>query len=178
MTPTTSGPVVRRLPLQRLRNWQTAGSLPAASRYTQGALALSYPLPLGLETDPRPRGLVTVQHGATRDAGERPETWAATFIQAVVEVIACDRPLTQLVRWTTRGVYADIARRQQLVARVRGQGGLRSSRQHVATVRVCQPDAGCAEVAARLTLGLRSRAVAARFDYTRDHWVCTAICFG
>jgi hypothetical protein len=178
MTLTASDPTVFRLPLNHQRTWRIAESLPKASAYTQGALALSYPLPIGVEANPHPAGPVAVQHGSQRGGREGPESWAATFLQAVVEVIACDRPLTQLVRWTSRGVFTEIARRQQLVARHRGQGGSRSYRQHVATVRVCQPDAGCAEVSARLTLGARSRAVAARFDYARDRWVCTAICFG
>lgn len=171
-------PVVQRLPLAKHRTWQPVDSLAEAASYTQGALALRYPPPAGVDTDQRSTALIIVPHD-TRPAG-RPslQAWAVTFVQAVVEVIASDRPLTQLVRWTSRPVYADIARRQQAVARHRTAAGLRPSRHHVATIRVCQPTSRSAEVAARITFGARSRAVAARLDFENDRWLCTAICFG
>jgi uncharacterized protein DUF6459 len=178
MTTTSTHPVVRPLPLGGQRSWRPSGSLPHAPAYAQGALALSYPLPQGLESTPRPTALVVVRHGTPPNERAGPEAWAATFIQAVVEVVASDRPITQLIRWTSRGVYAEIARQHQLVTRHRGPTAVRSHRQHVATVRVCQPDAGSAEVAARITFGPRSKALAARFDFAKERWLCTAICFG
>ena len=177
MTLTSSGPVVQPLPLSRQRSWRATDSLPGPSAYSQGALALSYPLPQGLEAEPHSAALVVLRHGEPRHPPGS-ESWAATFIQAVIEVIASDRPLTQLVRWTSRSVYSDIAHRRDLVARHRGSTGLRPSRQQVATIRVCHPHPRSAEVAARVTVGARSRAIAARFDYQHDRWVCTALCLG
>lgn len=177
-TTATSLGLVHRLPLAKHRTWQQVDGLGGAGQHTQGALALTYPLPAGLEAEPRPSALVVVPHGAQATATAGSEAWAATFIQAVVEVIASDRPLTQLVRWTNRAVYADIAKRQKVVARHKGSTRLRPSRQQVATVRVSRPAPGCAEIAARITIGARSRAVAARLDYLQDRWLCTDIQFG
>ncbi|MDX6296174.1 MAG: hypothetical protein QOI51_31 [Nocardioidaceae bacterium] len=179
MTPLARpNPVVQRLPLSAHRSWQPVDGLADPASFTQGALALRYPLAAGIETDPYSKALVVVPH-ATRSAGQpTAEAWAVTFIQAVVEVIASDRPLTQLIRWTSRLVYADIAGRRRVVARHRTTAGVRASRQQVATVRVCQPTSRSAEVAARITFSGRSRAIAARLDYENDRWLCTAICFG
>ncbi len=176
--PTCSPSPVRPLSLHGGRGWRPASALATSSDYTQGALALSYPLPAGVGTDPLPTTLVVVPHGTRSGPGRGAEGWAPTFIQAVVEVIACDRPATQLVRWTSRQVYTEILTRQQNVARHRRESGVRSTRQHVATVRLCQPGPDCAEIAARVTFGSRSRAIAARLDRHHDRWLCTAIQFG
>jgi hypothetical protein len=180
MTPSptsAANQAVQRVPLAR-RYARRAVDTPAdRTAYTQGALALSYPLIADLEADPRSTALVVVPHGSRPDPGSGAEAWSATFVQAVVEVIACDRPLTQLVRWTSRTVYADIARRRELVARHR-LGLVRASRQQVATVRVCRPTSAALEIAARVTFGGRSRAVAVRLDYVKERWLCTAIRFG
>ena len=163
------------MPLPARRDWLAADSLNRSAGYTQGALALSYPMTPGTSADPRTTALVVVPHGARHGSDGGMEAWAATFIQAIVEVIASDRPVTQLVRWTNRRVYAEILQRQRRVARHRSPTATRSSRQHVATVRVCRPAEGCAEVAARVTFGPRSRAIAARLEYVKDRWMCTAI---
>lgn len=146
--------------------------------YTQGALALSYPLPAGLEHEPCSTALVVVRPGGRPPPAGSTEVWAATFVQAVIEVVACDRPVTQLIRWTSSDVYAEIQRRQQNVARHRRDGSVRSVRQHVATVRLCQPHSDCAEIAARIAFGQRSRALAARLDRMHNRWMCTALEFG
>ena len=171
-------PALRPVPLPARRTWLPADSLTGPAQYTQGALALSYPLTHQTASDPQTTALVVVPHGARHGSSGGIEAWAATFIQAIVEVIASDRPVTQLVRWTSRRVYLEISRRQRLVAQHRGATGVRSSRQHVATVRVCRPAEGCAEVAARVVFGPRSRAVAARLDYIKGRWICTAILLG
>lgn len=145
---------------------------------TQGALALSYPLSSGVDAEPQSGALTLV------DAAERggdvpdPQAWAARFVQAVIEVVSSDRPLTQLVRWTSPRVYTEIARRQQRVAAHRAPTAVASRRQHVATVHISHPTADSAEVAARVSFSGRSRAIAARLDYRRGRWQCTAICFG
>lgn len=147
--------------------------------YSQGALALTYALDNGLEAAPRSAALSLVTPPRERsETIPDPEPWAGRFLQAVVEVVANDRPLTQLARWTDEQVYAEIGRRQQRVAAHRRSGQVRAGRQQVATVHLCQSAPDSVEVAARISTGGRSRAVAARLDYSRDRWVCTAICFG
>lgn len=168
---------LRPMPLPARRVWLPADSLNRSAGYTQGALALSYPMTPEMTADPQTTALVVVPHGARHGSSGGMEAWAATFIQAIVEVIASDRPVTQLVRWTSRRVYAEIMHRQRRVAQHRGTTATRSCRQHVATVRVCRPGENCAEVAARVVFGPRSRAIAARLDYVNGRWMCTAIAF-
>ncbi len=136
MTPTSIR--TRAYPAPAGRRWQRADET-ARRPYTQGALALTYPLPGGLETEPRPSGLTLVGGGApatgpTTDA----HAWAGRFLQAVVEVVSSDRPLTQLARWTDSEVYDDLGRRRDQVAQHRRPGHQRSGRQQVATIHVCQ----------------------------------------
>src|SRR3990170_1128248 len=79
----------------------------------QGALALDFALPSGLPAVPQAAALTLLVGGDRRpgpaphpDALATPATvpaardWAGRFVQAVVEVIAGDRPLQQLIRWT------------------------------------------------------------------------------
>jgi len=165
------------------RRWQRPDHTEGPDEaYTQGALALTYPLPGGLEAWPRPSALTLVTGVRDQEPGPDsvpdPEPWAARFIQAVVEVVSSDRPLTQLARWTDPRVYDDLAQRRARVAQHRKPGQLRSGRQQVATVHVRQSAFDSAEVAARVTLGRRSRAIAARLDFQRGRWLCTAITFG
>jgi hypothetical protein len=146
--------------------------------YRQGALSLTFPLPSGLESVPQTKALTLVRPAPERaDELAGAQAWSARFVQAVVEVLAGDRPLTQLVRWTSPSVYADIARRRERLAE-RPARGPRKGRPHVATVHVCHPTESTAEIAARVATGARSRAVAARLDRSNDRWMCTAIDFG
>ncbi|MBA3265450.1 MAG: hypothetical protein H0T14_03630 [Nocardioidaceae bacterium] len=148
-------------------------------RYVQGSLALVYPLPNGLTAEP---ALTTLTVVKSRSSIETlipdPESWAARFLQAVVEVVSSDRPLSQLARWTNSDVFDEILRRQQLVAAHRNRAAARSTRAQVATVHICQVSPETAEVAARVKAGQRSRALAAKLEYDRDRWQCTAIVFG
>jgi hypothetical protein len=112
------------------------------------------------------------------DTDPSAEAWAARFVQAVLEVMTGDRPLTQLIRWTDESVYAELNRRLAVISERRAGVPSRGGRHHVATVHVCQLSSERAEVAARVTNGRRSRAVAARLDRHRGRWVCTAITFG
>jgi len=175
-------------PAPRVPAWRTAEPpLDAAQPpYTQGSLALSYALPNGVSADPRTSALTLVRPSAPSSTAETPTqpppdaaAWAARFVQAVIEVVSSDRPLSQLVRWTDEPVYAEIARRQRGVQLRRGNDPhIRVSRQQVATVHVTQPTVGAAEVTARIVCRGRSRALAARLEYVRQRWTCTAISFG
>lgn len=168
LTPTAT---VQPLPagIERWRRDHDGAAI--GSPYTQGALALTYTLRTGVDMPP------PLPH-VRPDAGADLHAWATRFVQAVVEVVSSDRPLTQLARWTSTPVYEDLARRRELVLRHRQAHGVRPGRQQVASVHVSRPDAAAAEVAARVCAGRRSRAIAARLEYRRERWVCTTIAFG
>jgi len=109
------------------------------------------------------------------------ERLSGRIVQAVVEIVGGDRPVTQVLRWTTTEVYQDLGRRAQLVARAvgkhPGQGGVQGVRPQVVGVHSCFVADGVAEVSAHVRYGRRSRAVAARFELRRDRWVCCALEF-
>ena len=109
------------------------------------------------------------------------ERFSGRIIQAVVEIVGGDRPLGQVLRWTTPEVYQDLGRRAQLVAqavdRRPGQGGIQGTRPQVVGVHACFVTDDVAEVSAHVRYGRRSRAVAARFERRRDRWVCSALEF-
>ncbi|MEJ7706698.1 MAG: Rv3235 family protein [Nocardioidaceae bacterium] len=175
---------VRSLGHPRHRVWRpvdTAASLDRRDLYVQGSLALTYPLAGGLSSEPCSRALTVVQSSASSVVGTdipSPETWAARFLQAVVEVVSSDRPLSQLVRWTDSRVFDDVARRRQLVSAHSRRATVRAGRHQVATVHISRPQPDVAEIAARVKCGPRSRAIAAKLEYDRDRWQCTAIVFG
>ncbi len=175
--PTAPANVNPVLPLGRRGSWPARGiaEQDPIAPYVQGSLALNYPLPSGLDAVPRCRALP-----AGPDDGLPPtaEGWARRFLQAVVEVVGCDRPVTQLARWTNQSVYAEIAHRQRLTAARRADATSRSTRHQVVTVHVHQSQPQVAEVAARVSYRGRSRAIAARLDLRQGRWLCTAICFG
>jgi hypothetical protein len=105
--------------------------------------------------------------------------WAARFAQATVEVIGGDRPLAQLLRWTTARVYQDLDRRVRILSRTAATPQrLRTIRPQVRSVHVCQPRPGTAEVSVHVQHGRRSRAIAARLEQRNGRWTCVALQFG
>jgi Family of unknown function (DUF6459) len=115
------------------------------------------------------------------DQRGRLEQWAHRYVQAAVEIVGGDRPASQLLRWTSGAVYADLHRRAVLVARAGGhQPGVRRVqpvRPHVVTVHTSLVSTTVAEASARIRYGARSRALALRFERRADRWICTAIEF-
>jgi len=104
------------------------------------------------------------------------EPWAHRFAQAVVEAIGGVRPVTQLVRWTSRTVYRDLERRVRVLSEARHGGRVSSLvRPQVSSIRVCHPVAEVAEVAVTVRHGRRVRALAARLEFRRGVWCCTAL---
>ena len=146
-----------------------------ARRYpVQGTLALDLRggrpgLPETPELDPP--GPARVTH--VSDAEVR--TWAARMAQAVVEAVAGQRPVSQLVRWTSPTVYRDLERRVQLVRRA--AEGARTVRPQVRSIHVCRPTAVAAEVSVHVRHGGRSRAVAMRMERRGERWQCTVLEF-
>jgi hypothetical protein len=157
---------------------------PTATSRVDGSLALSSdvaslpaPAPHPAPGPPRTPELRLV---ATDDvAGEDVRAWAARFAQAVVEVLGGDRPLSQLVRWTSRRVYLELERRLVILARTPGSGQrARAVRPQVRSVHVCHPTARTAEVSVHVRYGRRSRAIAARLELVRGRWQCTVLQLG
>jgi hypothetical protein len=141
----------------------------------QGALALdlrgSLPgLPETPELDPARRSrVVDVTDQEVR-------AWSARLAQAVVETLAGQRPVSQLVRWTSPEVHREIDRRARVARRAAG-GAQRTIRPQVRSVHVCRPTAASAEVSVHVRHGGRSRALAMRVERHQDRWRCTVVQF-
>ncbi|HEX6920565.1 MAG TPA: Rv3235 family protein [Actinomycetes bacterium] len=155
----------------------------------QGTLALAFVLPTGVpavpDTPPELRLVPSTPAAEDLDEAEfgpqptpredlpEPRRWAGRLVQAVVEVLAGDRPASQLVRWTTTEVY------DQVVARVvPGPPTTCPTRGVVRSVHVTEPVDGVAEVAALVRRGARSTAVALRLEGMDGRWQCTALELG
>lgn len=150
-----------------------------AGPITQGALALHYQLGPDVSAVPEAPVLRLVGRDTAGDDLDDVRPWAARLVQAVAEVIAGDRPIGQLIRWTDGAVYAELNRRVRVLgltttASHRGA----SERASVRSVHVCNPSLRAAEVAAHVQHGGRSRAVALRLELRRGRWVCTALQLG
>lgn len=110
------------------------------------------------------------------------EAWARRYAQAAVEIVGGDRPVSQLLRWSSREVYQNLDRRAQLVARAGrhrpGQGRVQPVRPKVLGVHTCFLSHDVVEASVHVRYGERSRALAARFERGGDQrWCCTALEF-
>ncbi|MGV3562657.1 MAG: Rv3235 family protein [Nocardioides sp.] len=153
----------------------------------QGSLALD--LAPYLEAEPVAPTGTAARHEVGPDADvvpidrrERAETerWARHIVQAALEVVGGVRPSSQLVRWLSPTVYADLRRRTHLLAlaSMREPERAHPVRARLQTLHASYPTPGVLEAAARVRHGQRSRAVAARFERRADRgWVCTALDF-
>lgn len=103
-----------------------------------------------------------------RSALPEPRGWSGRLVQAMVEVLAGDRPSAQLVRWTTGDVYDEV--RQRVRSDARG-----ATRPVVRSLHVCEPADGVAEVCALVQRGMRSTAIALRLEGVDGRWQCTAL---
>lgn len=170
----------------------------AAHDAVQGTLALAFVLPSGLPAAPRPAPTLRLvpdpqalpwrrAAAADRDADDfgpqptcraelpEPRHWAGRFVQALVEVLAGDRPLPQLVRWTSTEVYEDVAALLPPSNRRAGGAAEADTRAAVRSVHLTEPADGVAEVAATVRRGRRSTAVALRLEGLDGRWQCTAL---
>ncbi|HEU4512823.1 MAG TPA: Rv3235 family protein [Nocardioidaceae bacterium] len=111
--------------------------------------------------------------------GDDLQVWAARFAQAVVEVLGGDRPIAQLLRWTSHRVYLEIERRLSILNRTTDAGRrMRTVRPQVRSVHVFHPTPASAEVSVHVRHGQRSRAIAARLERRNGRWQCTALQLG
>lgn len=154
----------------------------------QGTLALGVP---GTAPDPRatfgPKPAADVVHVATATRA-RMEAWTLRFAQVVVEIVGGDRSPSQVLRWTTPPVYADLSRRAQLVqqANQRVRQGVdptplrarrNSVRPVIASVHLSFVTGSVVEASIRVRHGERCRAIAARFEFLSGRWQCSALEF-
>jgi hypothetical protein len=153
----------------------------------QGELPLEWVLPSGVPARPD-LPLVLLRGGASPDEEDEededdfgplptpridlpaPGPWAGRLVQALVEVIGGDRPLSQLVRWTCEEVYEQV----RLLAS-RTPGWPRRVRASVRSVHVAEPQDGVAEVCAVIHDGVRARAYALRLEGADGRWCCTQL---
>lgn len=109
------------------------------------------------------------------------DQWTRRYVQAALEIVGGDRPATQVLRWTSPEVYADLRRRAWLVSRAGGHrpglARVQPVRPQVRSVHSCFLSDTVVECGVHVRYGARSRAVAARFERIREHWVCTALDF-
>lgn len=114
---------------------------------------------------------------------EEVHRWALAFGQASVEAVLGDRPVSQLLRWTSPAVHRELAYRARVIAQATlrqagGHGQRRPAiRPQVRQARLCFVDAGVAEVALTVQYGPRVRALAARVELRDGRWLCTVLEF-
>jgi hypothetical protein len=168
--------------------------LGAAALVVDGALALAFPAsapavplrlaPPALEEEDEDR--IT-----PRSLLPDPAPLAHRFAQAVVEILAGDRPAAQLSRYATLDVLDQLER---MVRRRAGRpvglvrtavGGAASSagaataeRPRVTSVHICEPVDGVTEACAVISAGPRRRALAFRLEGLDGRWQCTALRMG
>lgn len=110
--------------------------------------------------------------------------WVVTFTQSCVEVIGGDRPVSQLLRWTTPEIHQELAYRAGVVARAgvhaagRGRGRRPVVRPQVQTAHTCFLAEGVVEFCVRVRYGERNRCLAGRLEVVSNRWQCTALEFG
>lgn len=101
-----------------------------------------------------------------------PARFSRQFAQGVVEVLSGRRPTVQLVRHVSPAV-------QRGLARAGGRQPLQSPTAPVLhSLHLSEPAAGVCEMSAVVVIGVRYRALAARLEWTIDHWRCTALQVG
>lgn len=158
---------------------------PDRPRWVQGTLALDVAPELGPpyapDVPPLPGADVVPVPVAVRRGLHR---WAMQFAQACVEVVGGDRPVSQLVRWTSPSIHQELAYRAGVVARAgvhdagRGRGRRPVVRPQVENVRTCFVADDVVEICIRVRYGQRNRAIAGRLEVRGGRWQCTALEFG
>jgi hypothetical protein len=101
-----------------------------------------------------------------------PTGQAARLAQGVLEVLAGDRPLAQLLPWTTRAVHSDLAR---YLAALREHARPDRSRVAIHRIRISRPADDVAEVCVIVRTPIRWHALALRLEYRDARWLCSEL---
>ena len=153
-------------------DWQLPGGVGAVPEPDRSLRLVPREPAVDLDTDPA----VAVVATSRRDLPD-PGPWTAQLVQAVLEVLARERPRHQLVRWLTTEVYADLglhlAAAQPPVPP--GQPRVARARRTVSSVHVFEPADGVVEASAVVLGGRRARAVAVRLEGWDGRWRCTRL---
>ena len=123
-------------------------------------------------------GLSCAHQSTTQPPAQPLIQQASRFVQVVVDIVAGDRPCSQVIGMAEPAVYELLTGHAVAAHRRRGQRRGRHRRPRVVSVRVICHRPGVAEVSARVCHGERSRALAARLEQARGRWVCTALDIG
>jgi hypothetical protein len=96
-----------------------------------------------------------------------PRLHASRLLRAILEVLGRQRPLPQLLPWTSDAVY------EELTAWLYRTASRRTPLAALRSVRVSEPGDGVAEVTAVIVQAERARAVALRLEGIDGRWCCT-----
>ncbi|MFL6139064.1 MAG: Rv3235 family protein [Frankiaceae bacterium] len=158
----------------------------AARLPVEGALALALPMGTDQAAARRLRLVVSAaddrasdRPGAVDPAADvppPPKAWIGRLVHALTEVLAGDRPLPQLAPYLSHEVYSSLD--EELAGRARRSGRRPPALPTVRALRVCEPRAGVAEVAAVVRRGPRLAALAMRLEAGDGRWRCTVLQVG
>lgn len=131
---------------------------------------------LALADDEPPTTPATSAPAAEPAALPEPTAWVETFVRVACEIGAGARPAGQLQRWTTPEVFASLARRHALAARLPHRPT--RSPAVVRAVRLCALGEGVHEASAVVLDRGRVRAVALRLHPCGGRWRVSALEIG
>jgi Family of unknown function (DUF6459) len=146
-----------------------------------GALALAFPPSTATAV---PLRLVPPAGGIDDDIDEGgrdvlpisdPRRLVGPLAQAIAEVLTGFRSPQQLAQVATLDVLRLLERN---AGRMVPRGVRTPPRPRVASLRLCEPRAGVAEVAAVIDTGTRCRAMALRLESQQSKWRCTVVRVG
>jgi Family of unknown function (DUF6459) len=155
--------------------WQLPGEVDAVPVQTASLRLVTRDSSVDADTDP-----AVAQVPTSRSVLPEPGPWTAQLVQAVMEVLAHERPRSQLVRWLAPGVYDDLglhlaARPASAPQRGPGGGAAGRARRTVSSIHVFEPADGVVEATAVVVGGRRARAVAVRLEGWDGRWRCTRL---
>ena len=104
--------------------------------------------------------------------------WAGVFVHAATEVALGLRSASQLIRWTTMDVHANLHRRGSLAARARAAGAYKAGKPIVRSLRMMRVRPDVYEVCAVVGDLDRVRAIALRMEDFDGRWRVTALEIG